>query len=144
MAINQQDEKDLRKLVREMNIGFAAPQNGGVDKASVMILGMDETPKEAGGDEDVHDLNVPQLLQAVIENINHLKMDIDQGCQGDAQIEELQKCVDMLNSVIQEIGNTTSGKDQNAAFTGIGGETIDGGNDSTSQMDMNAMAQLPQ
>jgi hypothetical protein len=146
MAINPKDEKDLRSLYQEMNIGFAAPQNGGIAKpGSVMVLGMGETPDDPNSEDDdgVNELDVPQMLTAVIENLNHLKMDVDQGCQGDAQIEELQKCVDMLNSAIEEIGNNASGKDQNAAYTGVGGDKMDDQGDNAGQMDLQSMSSLP-
>jgi hypothetical protein len=76
----------------------------------------------------------------VIDDLNHIKMDLDQGCQADAQIEALQACCDAINDCIQKIGNGVSGSDQNAAYSGLGNE--DPSSDGPSQQDLDTMAQI--
>lgn len=110
--INRQDNKYLQSLYTEMNIGFAVPQNGGVSAQTVAIVG-----KEPDAEPDTSK-DVGQLIGSVVDDLNHLKMDVDQGCRGDAQIDQLQKCCDALAQAIEQIGNTSSSQHQNGAFTG--------------------------
>lgn len=127
--INIQDNKTLQQLYTEMNIGFAVPQNGGVHAQAVAIIGQEEP------DEQDNSKDVGQLISSVIDDLNHLKMDIDQGCKGDAQIDQLQKCCDCLAQAIEQIGNTSSSQHQNGTFTGAidnsntGDEGESGGSD---------------
>ena len=95
-----------------MNIGFMVPQNGGVTAQHVAIIDKNNTRETDDAPKDVG-----QLISSVIEDLNHLKMDIDQGCQGDAQIDELQKCCDNLSHAIEQLGNAPQ-QHQNGAFTG--------------------------
>ena len=119
--INPKDETKLRSLVREMNIGFAAPQNGGIASPPVVVLKQGEGPVEHDQKEDDGDTkDAQQTVASVIEDLNHIKMDLDQGCQGDAQIEQLQGCCQKLSQVIEHIGNNASTNASGSAFTGIG------------------------
>jgi hypothetical protein len=128
--INTDDEKALRALYTEMNIGFVAPQNGGVSGQSVAIIqaGVDGQP----GEEDNKDVGC--MLNSVIDDLNHLKMDIDQGCRGDAQIDSLQACCDTLAKIIENIGNTSSSQYQNGAFAGALDTTGSTGDNDGSEM----------
>lgn len=110
--INPKDKKALERLYTEMNIGFMVPQNGGVPAQSVAIIGQETD------NEDTTDKDAGQLVGSVIDDLNHLKMDIDQGCRGDAQIDQLQRCCDALAQAIEQLGNTSSQQYQNGAFTG--------------------------
>jgi len=112
--INRDDENILRKMYTEMNIGFMVPQNGGVPSQSVAILGQSESPEL----EEEKGKDVSQIITSVIDDLNHLKMDVDQGCRGDAQIDQLQKCCDLLAQAVEQLGNTSSSQYQNGAFTG--------------------------
>jgi len=119
--INNHDERDMRRLVSEMNIGFSAPQNGGVDGSGIIILQNGEDPEAVDGEQNGNEegANAQQLVHCVIDNLNHLLRDLEQGCQGDAQIEQLQQCCSTLSQAIEEIGNNTSDKNQGSAFTGL-------------------------
>lgn len=117
--INREDEKMLRKIVHEMNIGFVAPQNGGIPSQSVVVMKQGKGPTDFAKDEDAPQ-DVQQAVTAVIEDLNHIKMDLDQGCQGDAQIQQLQACCEKLTEVINNIGNNPSQNSQSSAFTGMG------------------------
>lgn len=130
--INPKDEDTLRSLYQEMNLGFSAPSNGGVPAQSVVVLKNGEGPveqerKDDDGTDDTMDAQ--QCVSAVIDDLNHIKMDLDQGCQGDAQIQQLEACCQKLNQVIEQIGNDTSKNHQSGAFTGINsdGNQGDGG-----------------
>lgn len=112
--INPQDEQTLRQLYREMNLGFIVPQNGGVPAQTVAV--MKQGKEEADSEET--DKDVSQLVSSVIEELQHLKMDLDQGCQGDAQIELLQQVCQSLSQAIDKLGNNSAEQYQSGAFTG--------------------------
>ena len=119
--INKNDELSMRKVYREMNIGFSAPQNGGVDGSSIMILQNGEDPEAVDAEKEGEEhVDAQTALGQIIDNLNHILRDLEQGCQGDAQIEELQKCQGTIGKVIEEIGNHASGNtNQDSAYSGL-------------------------
>ena len=124
---NPHDENELRALIHEMNIGFSAPQNGGVDSGSgVIILQNGEDPEAVDSEKSEPEeggMNAQEAIGVVINNLNHLLRDLEQGCQGDAQIEELQKCCGTLGVAIEAIGNDPMDDDnQEAAYSGLNNE----------------------
>jgi hypothetical protein len=139
--INTNDEQQLRSVYKEMNLGFAAPTNGGVDNSAVVVLKNDDQLQDGTCNSHDNEEPIGDIINAVIEDLSHIKMDLDQACEGDAQITCLQACVDKLNTAIECIGNSSSNS-QDSAYTGLNNQDPNG-NDPPSANELGAIMDNP-